>query len=276
MRLSEVLSRSPSLTFTTVDGFLDDRPLGWGKHRKIAVGTVVHNFYCRQCGDLRTFASGASAKTAEPLYALGLGENSVSIDVALRCMICEGAIEAWFLVGSKGDISGRLPEVRVEKYMENLRDRADRIDGPTGPFSDVLKRSQVAYEAGLGAGAMIYLRKIFESVTHEVAEIAEIPLTTPKGWRRPFKEILREVNDKRSIIPLAYSGSGYTLFSELSDVIHGDADEALALAKYEPCRDLVLGVVDQVNRDNQYARAIEELGWAAENINEIAAAVATS
>ena len=59
---------------------------------------------------------------------------------------------------------------------------------------------------------------------------------------------------------------GYTLFSELSEVIHGDSDEAVALLKFEPCRELVLGVVHEVNRDNVFAKAVEDLGWAVDKL----------
>ena len=165
MRLSDLLSKAPDVVSAQVEGFLSDRPLGWGKHKRIRVGKVIHNFYCRSCGDVRPFESG------EELYCLGLSSEQVSIDATLRCMVCRTSVEAWFLVASKGDIYGRAPEVRVERYTENLRDRADRVGVTEGPFADLIKRAQLAYENDLGAGAVIYLRKIFEKVTWEVAEI---------------------------------------------------------------------------------------------------------
>jgi hypothetical protein len=268
MRLSEVLSKAPTPVFTEVAGFLDDRPLGWGKHRKITIGNVVHNFLCRQCGELRTFASGNGDR--ESLYALGLGETAVSIDVALKCTSCGATVETWFLVACNGDISVRQPEVRVERYMENLRDKADRADVPFGPFSDLVRRAQIAFEAGLGAGSMIYLRKIYEQITTEVAELAGIQTLKPNGKPRPFKEVLQEVNEARSIIPQRFSSNGYTLFEELSNVIHGDADETVALTKFKPALQLVLGVVDEVSRDTKFSNAIDELGWNAETIDELA------
>ena len=33
---------------------------------------------------------------------------------------------------------------------------------------------------------------------------------------------------------------------------------------------LVMGVVEEVNRDNVFAKAIDELGWGVDNIDEIA------
>jgi hypothetical protein len=266
MRLSEVLSNAPDASQAQVEGFLGGRPLKWGKHKKLKVGKIFHNFHCRRCGDQRTFESG------DELYCLGLDDHAVSIDATLRCTACQSSVEAWFLVGSDGDIFGLAPEVRVERYTENLRDHADRVGTTTGQFADLVKRAQLAYEARLGAGSMIYLRKIFESITIEVAVIANIAISTPAGKRRPFKAVLQEVNEQRNIIPQRFSTNGYQLFSELSEVIHGNSSEAKALEKFKPCLSLVLGVVEEVNRDNVFAKAIDDLGWGVENIDGIAEA----
>lgn len=271
MLLSDLLSKAPERTESRVDRFLfGERPLGWGRTTTLKVGQVALNFQCRACGGTRTFLSGAR------LSCLVVGEGLLSIDVTLKCATCASTVEAWFLVAAEDDFYSSAPLVRIDRYTENLRDRADRVESNSGPFADLLTRAQTAYELGLGAGSMIYLRKIFELITHQVAEIAEVPIRTSRGKRRPFKDVLKEVNEKRNIIPLRFSGSGYTLFGELSDVIHGQADEDVALAKYGPCRQLVLGVVDQVNKDNEYAKAIEELGWAVDDIGQIAAEEVTS
>jgi len=266
MRLSDLLSKAPDPTPLQVEGFLDGRRLGWGKNKKIKVGKVFHNFYCRQCDDQRTFESG------DELSCLGLGDHTLSIDATLRCGACQASVEVWFLLRSVGDMVDGAPTVQVERYTENLRDRADRIGSTPGPFADWLSRAQMAYEAGLGAGSMIYLRKIFESVTFEVARIVNIPTFDAKsGYRRSFKKVLKDVNEQRSIIPRQFSANGYRLFSQLSEVIHGNSTEEDALVKFKPCLQLVLGVVEEVNRDNVFATAIDELGWNVDNIDEIAA-----
>lgn len=263
MRLSKLLSDAPAVATMQVDGFLDGHALKWGKHKRIKVGKVLRNFHCRACDAQRTFMSG------DELSCLGLGDNQISIDATLQCIECRSSVEIWFLIGSNGDISGVAPEVRIERYTENLRDRADRVDGHRGPFSDLIKRAQLAYENHLGAGSIIYLRKIFELVTFEVAEIAEIETKKNNGKNFPFAVVLEKVNEVRNIIPRRFSSDGYQLFRELSDIIHGESSEEEALRKYKPCLQLVLGVVDEVSRDNEYARAIEELGWNIENISEI-------
>ena len=266
MRLSDVLSKAPDGKPTQVEGFLEDRPLKWGKHKKVKVGKVFHNFKCRRCDDQRTFESG------DELYCLGLGDHAVSIDATLRCTACQSSVEVWFLVGSDGNIFGHTPEVHVERYVENLRDRAARIGTTTGAVADLVVRAQLAYEAKLGAGSMIYLRKIFELITIEVAEVANIAITMQNGRRRPFKEVLQEVNQQRNIIPQGFATDGYRLFSELSEVIHGDSDEREALEKFEPCLRLVLGVVEEVRKDEIFTKAIIALGWSADNIHEIVGA----
>lgn len=264
MRLPELLSKVPNARAAQVEGFLGGTSLKWGKHKRIREGKVFHNFHCRKCGDQRTFVSG------DELDCLGLGDEQVSIDVTLRCAECEASVEAWFLVASEGPIAGPAPQVRVERYTENLRDRADRIGETEGPFSDLIKRANLAYENELGAGAIIYLRKIFEMITWEVAGIAGIPTERNSGKRRPFFDVLQDVNDQRKIIPQRFSSDGYQLFRELSEIIHGESSEDVALQKFEPCLRLVLGVVEEVNRDNVFAKAIDDLGWNVEDIDEIA------
>lgn len=264
MRLSDLLSKVPDVVASAqVEGFLGERQLGWGKHKRIKVGKVIHNFHCRACEDVRPFESG------EELSCLGVSSEQISIDATLRCMVCGASVETWFLVVANGPINSRAPEVRVERYTENLRDRAERAGTPQGPFADLINRAQLAYENGLGAGAVIYLRKIFEKVTWEVAEIVGVETKKSNGNPRPFVTVLEEVNNIRSIIPQRFSSDGYQLFRELSGIIHGDSSEADALQKFKPCLQLVLGVVDEVNRDAKFAQAIEELGWNVDNVDAI-------
>lgn len=260
MRLSDLLSKAPDVAVAQVEGFLSDRPLGWGKHKKIRVGKVIHNFHCNECNNVRPFES------SDELSCLGVGDDQISIDATLRCMVCRSSVETWFLVASTGTLHSRAPEVHVERYTENLRGRAERVDVAAGPFTELVKRAYLAYENGLGSGSVIYLRKIFEKVTWEVAEILGVQTMKQNGNPRPFFKVLEEVNAQRSIIPQRFSSDGYQLFRELSGIIHGDSSEAEALQKFKPCLQLVLGVVEEVNRDNIFAQAMDELGWNVENV----------
>lgn len=264
MRLSEVLNRAPQTDKIQVENFLGSRRLAWGKSKKVEVGRVVHNFFCLNCGDLRTFQSDLT------LTCLITGHNLVSIDVALQCPTCASSVEAWYLVASDEDLYAYNPIVYLDRYTENRREAARGLGSGADEFEQWLDQAQLAYEHRLGAGAMIYLRKIFESVTAGVATAAGISTQRPNGSRKPFKDLLREVDSEHCIIPASFASNGYTLFSELSEVIHGDSDEEEALRKYLPCRQLVLSVVKKIKEDRAVAGAIDALGWDVSGLERIA------
>jgi hypothetical protein len=119
----------------------------------------------------------------------------------------------------------------------------------------------LAYELGLGAGAVVYLRKAMEIITKRVAEEVGISMENAKGRRKPFKDLLEEVDGDHQIIPRQFSDNGYRLFKELSEVIHGESSELVALQKYEPCRLLVVGIIDNVRSSRELRQAAESLGW---------------
>jgi hypothetical protein len=255
MRLSEVLSRAPDTSKTQIEGFLGYRRVGWGQHRSIHVGMVIRNYFCHACGEIRTFLSG------DVLSCLVTGSSSVSIDVALRCSACKSPMEAWFLVGCDDDMFCQAPVVHLERYTENRRDASASGGLGAEKIDDMLERAQVAFEDRLGAGAMIYLRKIFEMTTSQAAAAVGISITRPNGKRKTFRDLLEEVDEDSHIIPAEFSNNRYTLFSELSEVIHEDSDEAQALSKYGPCRKLVVGVVTNIRNNQEMAQAITSLGW---------------
>jgi hypothetical protein len=148
----------------------------------------------------------------------------------------------------------RFSESRRSTENESVVDERDSIE-------DLFDRAQIAYQEELGAGAMIYLRKIFESVTEQTALAMNIPTKTKNNRRRPFKQLLQAVDDASHIIPQEFNRPGYRLFEELSDVIHGESSEADALAKYNPCRRLVSGIVNNIRNNREVAEAIAELEW---------------
>lgn len=255
MRLSEVLNRAPDSSQAQVEGFLGSQRLGWGRHKNIEIGRVIRNYFCRPCDDTRTFFS------SDRLSCLVTGSHSVSIDVTLRCSACQSPMEAWFLVGCADDLFGQAPLVHLERFTENKRDVATAVGAQVGEIHELFERAQIAFEDHLGAGSMVYLRKAFEIVTSQAAVATGNPPKHSSGRRKTFKSLLEEVDEQSHIIPLEFSNNGYKLFSELSEVIHGDSDEAEALTKYEPCRQLVLGIVTNVRNNQSMAAAIDSLGW---------------
>lgn len=115
---------------------------------------------------------------------------------------------------------------------------------------------------------MIYLRKVFEMTTVQAAELVDIPTKTRNKKRKPFRDLLQEVNELSRIIPREFSNDGYRLFSELSEVIHGDSDEVEALEKYMPCRRLLMGIIDNIRNAQELEEAKAILGWTTLEMNE--------
>lgn len=255
MRLSDVLNKAPDTSMSQVENFLGYKKLGWGKHKTIQVGQIVRNYLCLTCGDIRTYASGVD------LSCLVTSDKSVSIDATLQCAVCKSSTEVWFLVGCDDDLFSPSPVVHLERFTENRRDAAGSVGIGTAHIDDLFERAQIAFDDHLGAGAMIYLRKIFEVTTLQAAEATGIATKGSKGRRKPFRDLLEEVDKESRIIPSEFSSNGYTLFSELSEVIHGDSAEAEALSKYKPCRRLVYGIVHNIRNNQEMAQAITSLGW---------------
>jgi len=255
MRLSEVLNKAPDTATAQVENFLGYSRVRWGQHKNIDVGRVIRNYFCSQCGDIRTFYSG------RVLSCLVTSDRSVSIDVTLQCSGCRASTEAWFLVGVGGQLAAASPVVHLERFTENRRDTAAKVGPRVEQIDDLFERAQIAFDDQLGAGAMVYLRKIFEIATTQAAEATGIATKRPNGRRKDFKTLLEEVDEQSHIVPIEFSSNGYTLFSELSEIIHGDSNESQALEKYRPCRRLIFGIVDNIRNNQEMAQAIMALGW---------------
>lgn len=255
MRLSDVLSKPLNDTFAQVEGYLGNRNLGVGKQRKIEVGKVALNFFCKNCGDDRTFCSG------DQLFCIGVNNQTISIDCVLKCSVCSSSVQLWFLIESDDDMSLAAPWVRIAKRSEKLSNMVLFSREKYGDFSELLEKANRAYRDELGAGATVYLRTILEQITNQVAEAAQINTKKSNGRGRPFKELLEEVDKSRSIIPQEFSENRYRLFAELSDLVHGKYDEKTGLKKYGAFCRLVVGVLDNVRNNEELMAAIGSLGW---------------
>ncbi|MCI8622280.1 MAG: hypothetical protein HFG26_01295 [Provencibacterium sp.] len=263
MRLSEVLSSSPTSRFEQVEGFLNNMQLKRGKQKKISVGAVWLTYHCENCHSDLTFVSDTE------LYCIGIHERLVSIDCALRCPRCGESVPIWFLIESKEAAHGIAPEVRVLKRSEKLSDKVTLGWGQYEGFSELLEKADRAYRDELGAGAIVYLRKILERITKQTAEASNISITiTTKNGdkkRKDFKKLLTEVDQQCFIIPKEFSENGYKLFGELSEIIHSDgSDEQMVLKKYDALHRLVIGILDNVKNNKEMMEAIGTLGWNAE------------
>lgn len=255
MRLSDVLSKTPSLEFKQIEGFLGERVLAAGKQRKIQVGKIALNYYCKNCMDSRTFYTG------EELYCIGVNEHLVSIDCVLKCH-CGASVQVWFLVDCDGDISGVSPEIRVLKRSERLSNEVSIDEDRFGELSILIAKAQQAHREQLGAGAILYLRKVYEMITMQTALATGIEYRKyANGNPKNFSDLLQKVDEHCSIIPREFSANRYRLFQELSDIVHGENNDELALLKYDSLLRLIVGILDNVKNNTELMAASSALGW---------------
>lgn len=254
MRLSGLLSKEPIKEYCQIDGFIKKK-LGQGKQIKAEVGTVTLPFYCKNCEDTLTFSS-----LEKTLICIGVNENIISIDTVLKCPRCNSIVPVWFLVEcDEKTFMAQYPQVRVLKRSYKLFKNVCVNEDKYGKYSELLEKANIAYNEELGYGAIIYLRKVYEQIVTETAKIYGINMRTPKGGRRKFEELLKEVDGEASIVPIEFAKNGYTLFQKLSDVIHGEYDEQIALKQYPAFQRLVIGILDNINNNKELLKAINEL-----------------
>lgn len=254
MRLSGILSREPIKEYCQIEGFLNQQSKQ-GKQRKIDVGTVTLPFYCKNCEDILTFLS-----IGETLTCIGINEKLISIDTVLKCPRCNAVVPVWFLIESdEKTFLTQYPQVRVLKRSYKLLGDVCISNDKYGNYSELLEKANIAYNEELGSGAIVYLRKIYEQIITETAQIYGINMCTTKGYRRKFGDLLKEVDGEASIVPLEFAKNGYTLFQKLSNVIHGEYDEKIALYQYPAFYRLVIGILDNINNNKELLNAINEL-----------------
>lgn len=245
MRLSDVLSKDISSKFVQVDNFFGYRKSQMGKSKKINIGTVALNFFCEKCDGYRTFYSRYKV---DCIY---INEKKANIN----CMLfdkCNTFVVVGFLIEIENSITDNLPEVRILKKYINKFDNVKLINNIYGEYTDKLERANIAFNANLGAGSIIYLRKVFELIIEKAREEAGISKYKDENEnkRKTFKELLKEVNKKCNIIPEEFSKNKYDLFSKLSDIIHGEYNENSAIEKFDAFYRLITGILDNIkNRE---------------------------
>lgn len=255
MRLNDVLSKPPQHQFVQVEGFLTNKKGDIGQKVNLPAGTIALNYFCSNCDDLRTFISKGT------LSCIFVNKKLISIDCVLSCT-CGATVQVWFLVECKDDITSTVPEIRILKRTEKLSNMVRINTNRYGDFAVLLDKAELAYRDELGAGSIIYLRKIFEKVTIQTAKSLEIEYEQyADGNPKNFRDLLEKVDAKSFIIPREFAADGYKLFRELSGIIHGDYDEELGLQKFEPLHRLVIGILENVRNSQEFADARVALGW---------------
>ena len=164
------------------------------------------------------------------------------------------------MIEAKHDIRNQSPLVRTLHFRENLSEDVKSQSQKYGEFSEWLEKAEQAHYDGLGAGAIIYLRKVFEATTYAVAKANNIK--TFEGKRRiSFSKILQEVNEKHAIIPSVFSKDGYNLYIKLSNIIHGDGGEDEALEYFGALYTLVTGVIDNIRQTDELNGALQKVDF---------------
>ena len=255
MRLSDVLSKPPKDNYIQIEGFLQNKKGTVGQKVDLSVGEVMLNYYCAHCEDLRTFSSRGK------LSCIFVNTRIISIDCVLTCG-CGASVQVWFLVESSGEITSQNPQVRIIRRSERLPDTVKINFTRYGEFSILLDKAEQAYREELGAGAIVYLRKVFEKITIQTANAIGIEYAKYEGGNpKNFSDLLKKVDRQCHIIPKEFSSDGYKLFRELSGVVHGEYDEALGLSKFEPLHRLVIGILENVRISAELEEAKKTLGW---------------
>lgn len=233
-----------------------------GDFIEIQIGKITLPFYSTKCNDSVSFVSPKN------LHCLIINDKMVSIDCQLQCMDyddssqackeCNHCIQAWFLVGAD-DIFAATPNVYLIKQNFKLPENIKLPVETEDKFTEWLAKAEIAHKERLGAGSVIYLRSILEQITIKVGNDAGVDIYQPNGRTKPFNQVLQAVDAQCSIIPTIYSDNGYKLFQKLSEIAHGNSDEETALKEYEPLRRLVVGVIENVRKNEEEIKRNAEI-----------------
>lgn len=233
-----------------------------GDFIEIQIGKITLPFYSTKCNDSVSFVSPKN------LHCLIISEKMISIDCQLQCMDyddsnqackeCSHCIQAWFLVGAD-DIFSATPNVYLIKQNFKLPANIKLPVETEDKFTEWLAKAEIAHKERLGAGSVIYLRSILEQITIKVGNDAGVDIYQPNGRTKPFNQVLQAVDAQCSIIPTIYSDNGYKLFQKLSEIAHGNSDEETALKEYEPLRRLVVGVIENVRKNEEEIKRNAEI-----------------
>lgn len=225
-----------------------------GDFIEIQIGTINLPFYSTICQDTNSFIS------PKKLHCLIINEKMISIDCQLKCTDydtenpkcreCNPYVQAWFLIESD-NIFANSPNINLVKQNFKLSENVKLAIEIEDKYLEWLAKAEIAYKERLGAGAIIYLRSVFEKITHEVGLSAGVEIRGKNGKILNFRDVLQRVDSECSIIPPLYAENGYDLFIKLSEIAHGNSDEMTALKEYEPLRRLVIGIIENVRKKNE-------------------------
>jgi hypothetical protein len=262
---------------------LADKPIHtsseWFKQSYTDKEKIPADLYCPTCGRIKTFVGNSysyqetlnvfarsMAQQGQQLSAYNddtykrineiLAEALLSYDnimiIKLTCPVCDSRIYLAFAVGtesrtiaegSKSIKTNFYQVIKIGEYPNQDLSRLLILAKYQARFPveyDLLVKAVKSYQLGLGAGAMVYIRKAYESLLFGILDEASIP--RPKT----FKDTLELADNTKHIVPAVLTDKAYGLFGEISDVVHGDAEDADGITKYEDLRDVFLLILDNI------------------------------
>lgn len=171
--------------------------------------------------------------------------------------------------GFNDETNFTLLKSKISIIIENITDFTPEkkkcafvVSSDVGPFQDYLSKAELAYQSDLGAGSIIYLRKIFETIIRQVADSTEIKYCLrDDGEPWSYMNLLSKIEDTQPIIPSAFRENRKDLYGELSHIVHGKLREAEALEKYAALRRLVIGIIENIRNNAEFRDAKKALGW---------------
>lgn len=179
-----------------------------------------------------------------------------TVTVQLKCPTCGSPVYVCYVIeyNKKQDRIRNVfedavegpDEYRVTKIGEHPNQEATRLHNLQKykiRFPEeyqLLAQAERAYRNSLGAGAMVYVRKAYETLLFRVLD--ERSIDRPNT----FKQLLRCADDAAHIVPAALSDKAYGLFGEISDIVHGDTNDEWGLSKFENLRDVFTHILSHI------------------------------
>ncbi|MDR1403986.1 MAG: hypothetical protein LBJ20_00225 [Candidatus Methanoplasma sp.] len=252
---------------------------------------VSADLFCVTCGRVKTF-SGSAYGYSDYLSAVlrqvqaneypvnygtiyGKNENEQietelslpfgnSVTIKTECPVCKSPAyfcyvlekESCYDKDSKREIGCSLSVVKIGEYPDQNISRLQLLSNYANDFPteySFLAKAERSYGLGFGAGSIIYLRKSYESLLFRI--LAENEVDRPSN----FKQTLEEADKVAKIVPIDMKDHAYGLFGEMSDLIHGDADDKAGLDKYELLRDILKIILDNIREKNKQAELIMKI-----------------
>jgi predicted RNA-binding Zn-ribbon protein involved in translation (DUF1610 family) len=181
-----------------------------------------------------------------------------TITAQLTCPTCGELVYICYLVEehvhfNTQQLYNEIEEYRVQKIGEYPNQEASRLlvlskYAQCFPAEyDSLSQAERAYNASLGTGAIVYIRKAYETLLCGIIDKANIQRPTN------FRDTLRKANETEHIVPAVLTDKAYGLFGELSDIVHGDTDDSIGMERYKDFRDVFLLILDNIMEQERMA-----------------------